>query len=63
MQGPMNRAMHPHVPADVQHELPTLPAHGGHDDAVHAPPSDPDPLEEQDPWVQTWLDVVQSVQS
>jgi hypothetical protein len=62
MQAPMNRAMHPQAPADVQHGLPIFERHEGHDIALHAPPPEPDEEElgiAQLPMVQTWLIIVQ----
>jgi hypothetical protein len=67
MQGPMNKAMHPQAPADVQHWDPIFARHEGHELALHAPPDPPDEEAElgmaQLPMVQTWLIIVQLLQS
>jgi hypothetical protein len=65
MQAPMNRAMHPQAPADVQHALPIFVTQPGHALPVQVTPAPDEPPEEelfgaaQLPTLHTWLTVVQ----
>ena len=63
----MNKAMHPQAPADVQHWAPIFERQEGQELALHAPLDPPDEEEElgiaQLPMVQTWLIIVQLLQS